>query len=139
MVSQLNDEGGHYSIFALDYSGEVGRYYVPYVLPKKTTHLYNDLRRKTVLSGNSAVFIEQIKNRISSKAVIGYREHLREIRPNREFALNRIISNRNSVVEPRNSELYNLFDKYRNYGSVDPIYAEAFNSFLLSNYYTIKL
>jgi len=66
------------------------------------------LSKSPVLSGNSAVLITGIDHRISNKTIVGYRDHKKFPRPNRNFALSKLVENRESVLEPK-IDKFNVF------------------------------
>lgn len=93
-----------YKIYMLDRDGRIGVVSLNNDLVTRPYKLFNLLRDKTVVSTNSALFLAQINRRASfyDNAFIGYRKHNNNIRPNREYELNRIINSNPSVLEPEN-------------------------------------
>lgn len=114
VLAKIKADAGHYSIYALESDGTVGTYYLHPNDENKMTHLYAELSRRPVLSGNSGLLLHQISNRIGNYTTVGYRVHKKRIRANREHALQMLLANRNSVLEPKNHE----FTEY--YQSLDP-------------------
>ena len=66
-------------------------------------HLCTEMGKKSILSGNSALLLYQIGLRIGPQTVVGYRKRRSDKRPNREYALNMLISGRKTVLEPKNT------------------------------------
>lgn len=111
VVANIKNEKDRYSIYGLNYNGNIGRYYLNYEGKEKEYHLLKSLQLNSVLSGNSAVFLSQISNRNkNNNIIIGYREHKKFIRPNRDFSLNILLNNKESIIEPKNSKLNEYFN-----------------------------
>ena len=102
VLSKIKDNAGHYSIYALEADGTIGTYYLHPNNEHDTAHLYSELARRPVLSGNSGLLIHQIANRIGSHTTVGYRVHKKRIRSNREHALSYLLEGRNRILEPKN-------------------------------------
>lgn len=142
IISKIHKSRDKYSIYSLDYCGNIGHYYLNYVDVKQMSHLFSDLGKQSVLSGNSAILLEQIGNRISEKSVVGYREHKTNLRPYRDYALTKLIAVHNSILEPSNVGLYKIFDEYRNIATEEQanmVYAKAFKNFILYNRFSLGL
>ena len=99
--------------------------------------MFKDLSRKTVLSGNSALFLAEIEEVTKkTKYAIGYREHKRENRYTRNFALKHFLDNKESLIEPKNvifSEYYNrLGENYKISAEMmsNIVIAKAYKDFL---------
>ncbi len=103
VLSKIKDEASRYSIYALEANGTIGTYYLHLNNEHDMTHLYSELSRRPVLSGNSGLLIHQIENRIGSHTLVGYRIHNKRIRPNREHALSSLLNGRTGILEPKNT------------------------------------
>lgn len=132
-LSAIQEEHSRYSIFGLSTNGIVGRYYLNYKNEKKKAHLFSNLLKLSVLSGNTAFFIKSINCRIGNNHIIGFRNHSREVRPNREYAIADIIKNKKTVIEPKNSQFNKLYQDV-NTNDVELknniVYAKGFNNLL---------
>lgn len=134
LLLNVKDNKDKYSIYALEYNGTIGRYYLNYRDNKSFSHFYNMLKIKSVLSGNSAFLLEQILRRLNENYIVGYRNHNHEIRKNRQYVLNKILSNYNCIVEPKNYKINNLFCNQNNNLSneckANKVYSIAYLEFL---------
>lgn len=87
----LGDKKDIYNIYALEHNGIIGLYDMflddDFRYEKRLNHLFKDLSKRSVLSGNSAMLLSAIDT-ISEKenSIIGYRKH-KYSRQNRDLAL----------------------------------------------------
>ena len=72
------------------------------------------LNKKSVLSGNSAFFLEQILRVIKNNYLVGYRNHSHDIRKNRNYVLEKIITTHKGIIEPKNIAINQLFSNKNN-------------------------
>lgn len=105
-----------YSIYSLDYTGTISRFYLPnlelnnYSL-RNLMHIFSELDKKSCLSGNSAMFLAAIKDMTRNMDYeVGYRDHKREIRLTRNFALESILKNKKGIIEPKNIVFSSYFN-----------------------------
>lgn len=123
-----------YSIYALEYNGKIGRYYLNFKNNKSFCHFCKMLYRKSVLSGNSAILLEQISTRIGKNFIIGYRLHNHDPRPNRDYALNKLLNNNKSIIEPKIIRINDMFKNQDSNISLESkaniVYANAYLEFL---------
>ena len=105
-----------YSIYSLDCTGTISRFYLPnleltnYSL-RNLIHMFSELSKKSCLSGNSAMFLAAIKDITRNMEYdVGYREHRREIRRTRNYALESILREKKGIIEPKNV----IFSSYFN-------------------------
>lgn len=136
-----------YSIYALENDCIIGHYdmEIPfdYRYQKRLEHLYRELSKKAIISGNSAMFLSSIAYLSNyDNSVIGYRHHKYK-RPNRETALKVILENKNSIIEPKNEYFNNYYDKINQIDNMEQksneVVALAFNDYVKSNVKTLKL
>lgn len=152
VYSLIQTESWRYSIYSLDSNGIVGKYILNIennqYFERNLKHLNNDLNKKIVLSGNSAVFLTQILNEVFYKdIIIAYREHSREPRPNRNYALNHLLSYCDGIIEPKNIGLNRYFEYvYENYDInnnteliANIALAKAYENYLNSNVKSLRL
>ena len=143
IINQIQSERYRYSIYSLDLNGKIGKHNITNEKKNKLVHLYSNLSKSPVLSGNSAVLITAIARRISTKTIVGYREHKRSPRPNRNFALSKLAENRESVLEPKidkfnvffNDIDINLSEEER----ANEAYAKAYLTYIEEVYKNIEL
>ena len=130
----VDSEREKYSIFALEYNGEIGRYYLNYNDNKSFSHLFKMLNIKSVLSGNSAFFLEQILVRDYKNYIIGYRPHKHDVRKNRDYVLSKLLMNNDSLIEPKINRINELFSKQSEELSTEAkanrVYSIAYYDFL---------
>lgn len=114
--ASLEKDKWAYSIYTLDYTGTISRFYLPnlelstYSL-RSIVHMFKEFDRKSCLSGNSAMFLAAIKDLTRNMEYdIGYREHKREVRKTRNYALDSILKVKNGVIEPKNVALSSYFN-----------------------------
>lgn len=117
-------DASHYFLYALEADGTVGTYYLNQSDENEKAHLFSELSRRPVLSGNSGLLIRQIADRIGTHTTVGYRIHKNRIRLNREHALSYLIHNRETVLEPKNTH----FTRY--YQGLDPNLSDEEKSIL---------
>lgn len=111
IVTNIKKEKERYSIYGLNYNGNIGRYYLNCEFKETLNHLLKSIQLNSVLSGNSAVFLYQISNRNTNNNIIfGYREHKRFVRPNRDFSLKLLLKGKQTVIEPKNSKINDYFN-----------------------------
>lgn len=103
MVLKIQENRHRYSIFALEPDGKIGTFYLDYNDTNELIHWCSEMERKSILSGNSALLLYQIGLRIGPQTIVGYHKRRAEKRPTREFALNLLIRDRNTVIEPKNT------------------------------------
>lgn len=114
--SSLPSERWAYSVYALNINGTIGRYYFSGLgneeyYYRNLFHMFKDLSQKPILSGNSALFLAEIQDTTRNmRCAIGYREHNREKRHTRDFALQEILKEKSAIIEPRNTEFSKYFD-----------------------------
>ena len=134
----VRDEYNRYKVYFLDINGEVGSLSLRKELVEQTHKLYNCLKNKSILSSNSALFLSQINHRLklNNQLVIGYRPHKRNLRPNREYELQRLLANKN-IIEPENTYIKEYFERVMNdkANNEDDVYALVFKEYL-STYYS---
>lgn len=132
-----------YSIYALEYDGTIGRYYLKYNNIKSFSHTIKMLKTKAVLSGNSAILLEQVFRMSKTNYVIGYRNHSSDIRKNRNYVLSKLLSSCNSVVEPKIHKINELFsiqdDNLSTEEKANKVYAIAYLRFLKDYEYELGL
>lgn len=142
ILGDIVDSRECYSIFALDVCGTVGRYYLKYYDMKQWIHLCSDLSKRPVLSGNSAILLKQISQRLPSNIIVGYRQHNTYKRPNRDHALKLILSKRTNILEPANKEMYKFFKvngKFSEEEKANMAYAAAYEKYISDNRFSLKL
>ena len=144
VYSTLPEEKWAYSIFSLELNGKIGKYFLNFrkredLYERRLFHVFSELTRKPVLSGNSAMFIAQIQEASRKiNGMIGYREHSKEKRQTRDFALNQLIYGRETIIEPKNIVLNQTFSQYANstYSTeelANIVMAKAYEKFLKEN------
>lgn len=114
ILLKINEDKSRYSIYALEPNGKIGTFYFDYKDENELAHWCYELGQKSVLSGNSALLLYQIGLRIGSHTIIGYRKHKIERRPNREYALKKLIQGHKTLLEPKNvvfNDYYTDLDK----------------------------
>ena len=136
VLSKPDIDPYHYFLYALEANGTIGTYYLNQKDANEKAHLFSELSRRPVLSGNSGLLIRQIADRIGAQTTVGYRVHKNRIRPNREHALSYLIRERKTVLEPKNTQ----FTQY--YKNLDPnmtdeeksieAFAAGYRSFLMN-------
>lgn len=105
-----------YSIYALNIDGTISHYYFNSTNfdeydNRNLFHMFGELLKKPVLSGNSALFLAVIQDVTKNvKGLVGYRNHSREIRATRNFALNQFVNEREGIIEPKNVAFSKYFD-----------------------------
>lgn len=136
VLSRINDSYSKYSIYALRSNGDVCRYYIKGDI-ETDYRLVKQLNSKASLSGNSAILLRSIGHRIGEKTIVGYRPHRKSIRPNRNHALEFLLTSHDFLVEPSNLILNQEFDKFSNEFAdelkTNIVYAKMFRSFLKDN------
>lgn len=144
VYSTLPEEKWAYSIFSLELNGKIGKYFLNLgrkedLYERRLFHIFSELTRKPILSGNSAMFIAQIQD-ASRKidGMIGYRVHSKEKRQIRDFALSQMIYGRETIVEPKNTVLNQIFSEYAHSASsteelANVVMAKAYERFLKEN------
>lgn len=143
----LPNEKKFYSIYALESNGIIGHYDMfiedDYRHEKKLNHLYSDLRKKIVLSGNSAILLASIYN-VSKDidGLIGYRNH-KHSRQNRDFALSQILTQKEGIIEPKNINFNNYYDKVNYFNNIEEksneVVALAYDEYIKNNIRSLKL
>ena len=147
ILNSISDNQGLYKIFALQANGtistfifnmEKNQYY-----EKNITHMFRELSKSISLSGNIAIFLEQIRLGCQKyDAIVGYRNH-KQTRLAREVALERILLERVTMQEPKNTLYYSLFDKHNDLVSLEEkaneVASDAFLTFLTDNKKTLKI
>lgn len=147
IYESLPNEKESYSIYALESNGIIGHYDMfieeDCHYEKRIDHLYSDLRKKVVLSGNSAILLASIHN--SSKEIdglIGYRNH-KHIRQNRDFALSQILTQKQGIIEPKNINFNNYYDKVNQINNIEEksneVVALAYDEYIKNNIRSLKL
>ena len=105
-----------YSIYALNIDGTIGHYYFNNLggnkyYTRNLFHMFSELLKKPILSGNSALFLAEIQDITKNmNYAIGYRNHSREIRTTRNFALQQLLSKKEGIIEPKNIVFSRYFD-----------------------------
>ena len=136
-----------YSIYALENKCVIGHYdmviQLDYRYDKRLQHLFKELGRKAVLSGNSAMFLASISYLTSDiDKTIGYRNH-KYSRPNRDNALYEILKSNNGIIEPKNEDYNSYYDKVTSCNNMEEksneVVALAFKDYIKSNIKTLKL
>ena len=131
-----------YSIYTLEGNGIVGKYDIPSDL-KQFCHLFKSLSSKAVLSGNSAFLLDSIRHRIDELTIVGYRQHRRSIRPNREYALGILLNKYTSIIEPSNRIMSEQFDLIPSSigaeAKTNIVYAKTFRMYLAENRFYLNL
>lgn len=144
VIKNIGQEYWRYNIYGLNYNGIIGKYDVDLGNFQSVCHLYNSLKYNSVLSGNSAIFLCQIKSRMNGNNIIyGYRKHNKNPRPNRNYELSRLLTSNDSIIEPKNDYINNLFDEIKNVSNMEEkaniVYAKAYLKFLCDNYNILEL
>lgn len=120
IYASLPNEKWAYSIYALDSRGDIDRFYFhnnwrECYYERNLYHEFEEIRRRTILSGNSAMFLAEIKEYSKHiKGAVGYREHSREKRLTRNYALEDFLKSRESIIEPKNCVMNAKFSEYFN-------------------------
>lgn len=134
-----------YSIYSLESNGVIGHYDMDipndYRYFKRLEHLFSSLNKQIVLSGNSAIFIASINNKINKKGLVGYRNH-KYPRASRDFALNQLLINKESIIEPKNVIFNTYYDKINindNETKSNEVVAMAYSDFVNNNVLSLKL
>jgi len=116
----LPTEKGAYSIYALNTNGTIGHYYFNNLgkdeyYERNLSHMFKELSKSPILSGNSALFIAQIQEAAKNMdGILGYRNHSRNVRLTRNFALQHILKEKKGIVEPKNTAFSKYFDLIEN-------------------------
>ena len=147
IYSNLGNNKTIYSIYALEQNGIIGHYDMflddDYRYDKRLEHLFKDLGKRPVLSGNSAILLASIDAlSIDKSNLLGYREH-KQSRYNRDEALNYILGNREGIIEPKNRN----FNKYYDYvdsnmeleDKSNEVVALAYGDYIKANVKCLKL
>lgn len=120
IFEEVNKEDSLYKIYALASNGDIGVYNLnipqDQFYERNKLHFLKSLRKSIVLSGNSGVFLYQIKQEIEKLNcnIIGYRNH-KYSRMARDMAMNDILINSPcSIIEPKNTLYNSYFDKFNN-------------------------
>lgn len=147
IYASLPEEKQYYSIYCLELDGNIGHYYMNFPLneyrEKNLYHMFKELSNKPVLSGNSAILLAQI-NEFTRKSdcIYGYRNHSRQIRPSRDFALN-IMLNKGEILEPKNIHFSKYFEKIDmtldSEAQANIAIANAYMDFISENITTINI
>lgn len=141
IVLGIKNNTEKYSIYALNYNGTIARYYLNYKDDLSFSHFCKMLYRQPVLSGNSALLLENVSKRIGKNYIIGYRPHSGNKRPNRDYALSKLLDKHSSMLEPKITRINELFGKINNDYSIErkanEVYAYVYLDFL--NNYSDKL
>lgn len=136
-----------YSIYALENKCVIGHYdmeiLLDYRYDKRLQHLYRELERKAVLSGNSAMFLASILYLTNDiEKIVGYRNH-KYNRPNRDSALTEILKYNNGIIEPKNVDYNKYYDKTSLCNNMEEksneVVALAFRDYIKANVRTLKL
>ena len=129
-----NNNKFRYCIYILELDGRIGKYYLDYNDINSFAHYIKMIDNKPVMSGNSAIFLEQIRRRLRKEYILGYRLHSKNIRPNRNYVLNKILDEYNCILEPKNEiinkKFANLDDKLSMEQKANLVYASAYYDFL---------
>ena len=143
----LGDKKDIYNIYALEHNGIIGLYDMflddDFRYEKRLNHLFKDLSRRSVLSGNSAILLAAIGT-ISEKenSIIGYREH-KYSRQNRDLALKYILGEQEGIIEPKNAIFncyYDLVDKNMDTESKsNEVVSLAYRDYIKDNVKSLKL
>lgn len=129
-----------YSIYSLEGDGNIGHYYFNIkgnqYFERNLYHIFKELARKPVLSGNSAILLAQIGHfGKANHCIVGYRNHNRYPRPNRNYALNQM--NNKKILEPSNNLFGHYFCKENSKLSIEEqaniAIAKAYRDFLNNN------
>lgn len=147
ILSETKDYSLLYKIYGLQLNGDISIF--NFSLPqnefynRSKIHLLRSIKKSIALSGNITVFLSQIKEKLSSYDIIGYRHH-KEVRFTRQIALDKILDScPNTILEPKN-RLYNrYFDKYNdiinNEERANEVAANAYYDFVKENVKTLKI
>ncbi len=147
IINDIQANCSLYKIYALQGNGTIGTF--NFDLPdniyyeRNKIHLIKSISKSLVISGNSAVFLTQIKNDIDNyKGILGYRIH-KEYRVARQVAFDNLANDFSlKVVEPKNTLYNSYFDKYSSIDNIEQraneVAAESFHDFVKSNAYTLK-
>lgn len=142
VVSRIDSEHFRYSIYALESNGNVGRYYITGDI-EKDYRLVRNFSTKASLSGNSAILLKTISHRIGDNTIVGYREHRRSVRPNRNHALKYLIDRNNVIIEPHNPVLGKVLNtipsKLGDEQKTNIAFAICFRNFLNDNQSSLNL
>lgn len=138
-----------YKIYALSNDGNIGIYNFNILkdefYEKNKAHFFKSIKKSVTLSGNSAVFLCQIKQEIEKfdSCIIGYRNHKYK-RPAREEAMNNILENySNVIIEPKNNLYNSYFDKFCNLMTgeelANQVVLDVFTDFLTNRISKVKI
>ena len=115
IYTTLPDEKKFYSIYGLESDGRVGHYYMQLdennsKYMNRLLHLYSDLQKRIVLSGNVGILIASIDyNMQNEDYILGYRERKKHIRQTRNYALDHIYPYKR-IIEPKNYVYNSYYD-----------------------------
>lgn len=115
LYTKLPNKKEYYSIYGLESDGRVGHYYMK--LDKNNSkyinrllHLYSDLNKRIVLSGNVGILIASIDyNMRNDDYILGYRERKSHIRHARNYALDNVTPYK-KIIEPKNYVFNSYYD-----------------------------
>lgn len=143
--ASLTSEKWAYSIYALNIDGTVGRYYFNNLgeerfYNRNLLHMFCELLKSPVLSANSAMFLAEIEDATRNMSYpIGYRNHSRENKSTRNFALQHFLEKKEGIIEPKNtvfSQYFNSFSLKQHITSetmANVVIAKAYEDFLNDN------
>ena len=136
----IDSEYYRYSIYALENDGHIGKYTTD---GNNYSKLVRNLNRCASMSGNIAILLKEIGYRIDSQTIIGYRKDKRNIRPNKNYELNKLLNNHQSLIEPSNTVLSQKFDAVSYFSTEEEktnyVYANVFRNFVIKNHDLLNL
>lgn len=131
----IDNEFLRYKLYTLDYSGNIGKVELAHYKTGNISDILHATKNVSVIASNSALMLMQIKYRLnkSHPIVLGYRPHKREFRANREYALQILLNEFNSIIEPKNVIVNDLFSETCNNSMHKPdniVYANLFRELI---------
>ena len=115
IVNVINSKNSVYTIYGLNYDGNIGKYKIYYKNDNQFFHLISSLKHNIVMSGNTAVLIDSIYSRLKNpELIIGYRKQEKFQRKGQIVALNKMLLKYSYIEEPKNSNYNKLYDEFIN-------------------------
>lgn len=98
-----------YKIYSLDTNGNIGVNRLQYRDINHKIKTINELSKRQILSGNTALLLNEIADRISPNSIIGYRPHTASKRGTWEIAIADFLEGRKIIIEPKICSFNNLY------------------------------
>lgn len=126
---QVDIPGTFGTLYALQDTGEI--IHINHIVNSPFEKVYCQLKNSLVISCNTPLFIAYVAHRVKPHRpfLIGYRQHLSQSRINRGV-INDFIQQNNSIIEPKNSLINDLFKSSMGVLSDNDVYAQCFLEYI---------